>query len=193
MRRVILLALLALALPVVAVADSIDVANAGGTITGGPGGLTLSGSTMIKYGSIVATNLGSVSFTTAAFASGNAAMGGTLMAGGTFTIMGNGTNGVPSGTLFTGSFTAATWTLLTSPSGNSYQLTGTIQGVGASANTSQITFDVPGGKGFFFDGTVAFGSGDTIVTTTVPEPGTLGLLGTGLLAVGGLVRRRLRG
>jgi len=175
------------------VADSIDVANAGGTITGGDGGLTLSGSTMIKYGSIIATNLGSVSFTTAAFATGDAAHGGTLMPGGTFTITGNGTNGVPSGTLFTGSFTTAEWTLTTSPSGNSYRLTGTIQGVGASANTSQITFDVAGGKGFFFDGTVAFGSGDTIVTTTVPEPGTLGLLGTGLLAVGGLVRRRLRG
>jgi PEP-CTERM motif len=32
-------------------------------------------------------------------------------------------------------------------------------------------------------------SGDTIVT---PEPGTLGLLGTGLVGLAGIVRRKLR-
>ena len=35
-----------------------------------------------------------------------------------------------------------------------------------------------------------FVSGDTIVT---PEPGTLGLLGTGLVGLAGVIRRKVRG
>jgi hypothetical protein len=177
-----------LALPVLASADSIDIANSGGTMTGSASGLSLSGSTMIKYGSIVASDLGSVSFTTGVFVTGSAAAGGTLAPGGTFTITGNGTNGVPSGTIFTGTFTSAQWLLQSSSAGNTYVLIGAIDGVGASATTSQITITIATGKGFF-NGEIGLGSGDTILTSTVPEPGTLGLLGTGLLAGGGLVRR----
>ncbi len=191
MRRVVLLVvLLALALPVVASADSIDIANSGGTITGGASGLSLSGSTIIKYGSIVASDLGTLSFSTGAFLTGDAQAGGTLAPGGTFTITGNGTNGVPSGTIFSGTFTSATWVLQSSSAGNTYILIGAIDGAGASATTSQITVTIGTGKGFF-NGEIGLGSGDTILTSTVPEPGTLGLLGTGLLAVGGLVRRKL--
>ena len=61
MRRVLILAVLALALPLMAYADSsIDVSNAGGTITGNASGLSLSGSTLFKFGSAVGSNLGSV-------------------------------------------------------------------------------------------------------------------------------------
>ena len=192
MRRVILLALLALALPVLATADSIDVSNHFGTITGGDGGLTLSGSVIFGYGSIVGANLGTVSFTTGAFTMGSAAAGGTLAGGGTFTITGNGSvMGVPNGVIFTGTFApGATWTLHSGSGGNTYILAGTIEGTGASATTSQVTMSIAAGKGFA--GSIPFGSGDTIISTTVPEPGTLGLLGTGLLAVGGLVRRKLK-
>jgi len=190
MRRVVLFILLALALPVLASADSIDIANSGGTITGGASGLSLSGSTIIKYGSIVAADLGTLSFSTGAFLTGDAQAGGTLAPGGTFTITGSGTNGVPSGTIFSGTFTSATWVLQSSSAGNTYVLFGAVEGAGASATTSQITITIGTGKGFF-NGEIGLGSGDTILTSTVPEPGTLGLLGTGLLAVGGLVRRKL--
>ena len=105
MRRVLILAVLALALPLMAYADSsIDVSNSGGTITGNASGLSLTGSTLFKFGSAVGLNLGTVSFTTGAFTSGNAQNGGTLAAGGSFNITGNGTNGVPNGVIFNGSF-----------------------------------------------------------------------------------------
>ncbi len=188
MRRVLILAVLALALPLMAYADStIDVSNAGGTITGNASGLSLSGSTLFKFGSAIGSNLGSVSFTTGAFTSGNAQMGGALAAGGTFTIMGNGTNGVPSGVLFSGSFTSAQWTLVTLANGtHNYTLTGAIaDSTGRVGATTQITVNT--GKGFF-NGTVGLSSGDS--NLSVPEPGTLGLLGTGLVGIAGLMRRK---
>jgi hypothetical protein len=48
------------------------------------------------------------------------------------------------------------------------------------------------GKGGF-SGSATLGSGDTnIDAPTVPEPGTLGLLGTGLIGVAGALRRKMK-
>jgi hypothetical protein len=55
--------------------------------------------------------------------------------------------------------------------------------------TIQLTINT--GKGFF-NGTTTISSGDTNITTTVPEPGTLGLLGTGLVGLAEVLRRKLR-
>jgi len=192
MRRVLLLVLLALALPATTWAKStIDLANRGGTITGSNAGLSLSGSVLFAYGSVVGTDLGTVSFTTGAFITGDAAMGGTLAPGGTFMITGNGTNGVPNGTIFSGTFSSSspvTWSVLTLADGShQYTLSGAIEGNGKVGATVQLA--VVSGKGLF-SGTADLSSGDT--SLSVPEPGTLGLLGTGLLGIGGLMRRRLR-
>lgn len=191
MRRVLLLALLALALPMMAWASSsIDVSNAGGTITGSSAGLSLTGSTLFKYGSAVGSNLGTVTFTTGAFiGTGSADMGGDLAPGGTFTITGNGTNGVPNGVIFSGTFSSANWSFTTLSNGTHvYTLKGAlVDANGQVGGTAQLSVNV--GKGFF-SGTAGLSSGDT--NLSVPEPGTLGLLGTGLVGIAGVMRRKFR-
>jgi len=48
MKRIVFMALLALALPVAALANGVDFTNTGGTLTGSTSGLTLSGSELTQ-------------------------------------------------------------------------------------------------------------------------------------------------
>ena len=77
--KVVCLAVLILAVPLVAFANSIDVSNVGGVVSGSSSGLSLTGSTLVSFGSAVGANLGSVSFTTGAFTSGDVQMGGSAL------------------------------------------------------------------------------------------------------------------
>jgi hypothetical protein len=109
--KILLLAVLALALPMaVFAASSVGYTNSGGTLAGSNSGLTLTGSTLVGVngfnggGLITGNDLGSVSLSTGALMSGSLQTGGTFAAGGSFAITGNGSNGIPNGTLFSGTF-----------------------------------------------------------------------------------------
>lgn len=201
-KKTALIALFVLALPLVSFAGSnVDFTNSGGTLTGTNGGFSLTGSSLIAVnglggGLITGNNLGTLTFSTGSLSSGSLQMGGTFAAGGTFSISGNGTNGIPNGVIFSGSFTGpVTWSLVTLANGtHNYTLTGSLTGTwykGGSISGATVQLTINTGKGFF-NGQTSISSGDTNFTTVVPEPGTLSLMGAGLFGIAAIVRRKMK-
>jgi hypothetical protein len=210
MKRMLMLALIALALPMAAFAgNSVDFTNSGGMLMGSSSGLSLSGSELIAVNGLngmglTTGDLGSVSFSTGSLMSGSLqgqlGPGGvpdpTLFnGGGSFVITSNQTiSGVAATTLFSGTFDGpVSWTEVKLANGTyNYTLTGTISGTWYNGSTVygatvQLTINTKGP----FDGMTTISSGDTNIAT-VPEPGTLGLIGTGLVGLGGLLRRKMK-
>jgi hypothetical protein len=100
--------------------------------------------------------------------------------------------------LFSGTFSSpVSWTLVTLANGtHNYTLIGTLTGTTGSSGvvtqgvTVQLTINT--GKGFF-NGSTTISSGDTnISSVTAPEPGSLSLMGTGLIGLAGMIRRKLK-
>lgn len=186
----------------------VCIDNETGMATGGASGLVMDGSNgsvasiVTQIGTMQGANLGSLTLTTGALLSGTLSGGGTF-ADGTLAITTTGWNGF-SGTLFSGTFgnsaagTPIQWTYMGKVgSGSSayyeYELSGPINGSwenGAytvSGQTAQLYFH---SKSLYTGGSISLANGSTSVV--VPEPGTVGLMGTGLIGLGLFVRRKVK-
>lgn len=198
MKRMVWLFLLALTLPVTAFAGSVEFTTTSGTLSGSSTGLSLSGSILIADGVITGSDLGTVTFSTAGLKHGNLEHHATFMAGGAFTITGDGMNGVHNGVIFSGTFSQPViWRRVSLGHGSyEYELVGTVTGTwytGAKMDGAIVALTLPVGKGWS-GRSVTLGSADMNISTigAVPEPGSLTLLGTGLFGLAGVVRRKLK-
>jgi hypothetical protein len=187
--------MVSLTLPVAAWADGIDLFNKFGTIAISNAGITSKGSQLSQFNGIApGHSLGTVSFATGALLTGSIQTSATFSSVGSFfKVVGIGNFGQPKGTIFSGAFVGPiSWTLL-SQSGASliFQLSGALSGQLAnghmvSGTTTQLFHTT---TAQLAKGIVHITSGQTHLTAA-PEPGTLGLLGLGLLGVAGKARRK---
>jgi hypothetical protein len=191
------LALLALLLPVAAWADGVNLTNQYGTVTITDSGIVSKGSELVNFGGIQAPknhSLGSVSFATGALLTGSVWTGGTFSdVGSSFVVIGVGKYGQPKGNIFSGAFLGPIdWSLIASNKQfHEYQLTGEIEGQAwngrtVTGNTTQTIYTYWNQETVDHKGNINLG----LTHLNTPEPGMLGLMGTGLIAIARVFRRK---
>ena len=167
-----------------ALADSFGFSNQGFIAASGTGGVTaLSNVNEISFNGVpvIGGSLGTLVFSTGSLV-GRFEDGGEFSDGALAIQL----TGFPAA-IFAGNFTG-TWSHI---NGDLFELLGTfsanfegIQFHGSSNQLFQISFSE--GEGCFRD------LNGTTTITTVPEPGTLALLGTGLVGLAGAIRRKFQ-
>jgi PEP-CTERM motif-containing protein len=198
-RLALVLAVVAL-VPVAARANTINITSHFGTVSITNAGIVSQGSQLMSFNGITAGpghSLGTVSFSTGALSTGDVFTGGTFSsAGSSFVITGLGNGGQPKGVIFSGAFVGSiSWIIVGTQGkfGVTYQLAGTVQGM--LFNGHMITGKVTETIQTFKNQMVVDHRGNVILGSliAIPEPGTLGLFGTGLFAIAGVFRRKLLG
>jgi hypothetical protein len=193
-------AILAMALPIAAWASGVNLVNKNGVVKFNAATQVLSctGSHLHQFNNIVAPpgqGLGFVSFATGALIDGSILGGGHFSdVGSFFRVFGSSSlPGVPKGVIFSGAFVGPiAWNLVNQVRQElDFQLVGTLKGqlFDGRTVTGTTTQNITIFRNEFLrenDGHVHTGN-----TTLAPEPGTLALLGTGLVGVASLVRRKL--
>jgi PEP-CTERM motif len=184
-------------------ANTVGFQNSGGKVTSNGSSLTVSGSAITNWmgssGSAI-RGLGTLSLKTGSLMSGSLGTGGVFASGGSFSIMGSRNAGLPKATLFKGTFTSpVSWLASLHPTAGPnrqgawyYTLNGKISGRmsnGQRLSGSLVlsTFDVPKGAQF----SVAANLDGGLANLAVPEPGSLGLLASGLVGLAIVLRKRL--
>lgn len=200
-KQMLMLIVLALVLPLAAFADNTEAfTSTGGSLSGNDKGMTLTGAlltdvTLPGGAATTGADLGSVTLTTGVLGNADVTSGGNILAGGSITVTGNGTDGGPTGTLFTGSFQAANWTLTTLPDGtHQYTYSAGVNGTDGNGNTAtgQMTFNFNTDTAYFEGIATSGQSSSTYTSLAVPEPGEMSLLGAGMVGLLGAIRRKVK-
>jgi len=201
MRRVaVIVGLCALLFPLAAWANGIDLTNEYGTVIITTAGVVTTGSHLMSFDGIPVPRgraMGSVSFSTGAFTGASIWTGGTFSStNSSFIVTGIGNLGQPKGVIFSGAFVGPiSWTVVSHTKWDYvFKLSGEIRGqiwTGrvVTGTTTQTIYAYKNQWSIDHDGGIHLGNSHLVV----PEPGTLGLLGMGLIVVAGTMRRKFFG
>jgi hypothetical protein len=193
---------LALSFPVLARADSFTFSNSGGSIKLSGGSFDLTNSSISELNNSPVTGY-ALSFATSKVFLGSLETGGSWAGGGSLTIKDSGA------VIFSGTFSGTvTWTLesLATCTKCEYQLSGPLSGTYypdgegsgpaitiVTGSTTQIDLTTNNSGLYTGKNGLSDKGGTTNLVTPIPEPGSLALMGTGVLSLAFVLKRKIKG